>query len=345
MSESAVALTLLGGESPTKTWDELMLQDVWAMSEVPHGDLSTAHRGGRHHLIWGGIHQPFLRDGAKLWARSILTNLSFHSVHRYIQSIIAFSDWLEANRPNASSAREITREVLLDYHLHVMTFKYARSTQSARIGDLNRLLNDSILAGHLPGLPATARFDRREIPQVPRSAPKIIIDEQVAAQASEEERLAKLRLHHRTIVEVMLDTALRISSCVCLGRDCIRHDGAGQPYLLYWNVKGKRERMVPISQRTEATVRASAGSGCAASSQQHIPLPRAPASEGQVRSPSPSDLLASAQRVARAGRPHRRKRHGAGPASARLPTSRRRLDDQSRRIDVRGATDSRSHLP
>ena len=123
MSAAPVLRSVPGGVS---AWDSLMHRDEWRMDEVPNGDLSANHRGDRQRLRFERISQPVLRHAAKCWARDRLAGSSFATVVRYITSIAFFSEWLVSSGVAVCQPGDLTREQLMDYHLHVTTSELSK---------------------------------------------------------------------------------------------------------------------------------------------------------------------------------------------------------------------------
>jgi site-specific recombinase XerD len=249
MSAAPVLRSVPGGVS---AWDSLMHRDEWRMDEVPNGDLSANHRGDRQRLRFERISQPVLRHAAKCWARDRLAGSSFATVVRYITSIAFFSEWLVSSGVAVRQPGELTREQLMDYHLHVTTSELSKSTQEARIGDLKRFIEEQRTDG-LRGISVDASYHRNELPRH-RYRPSLAFDDTVFAQLRDEAKLALLPQHHRTAVALLSETGMRISSIITLDFDPI-HYLSRQPCIRFFNVKQRRERLIPISDGAEREVR------------------------------------------------------------------------------------------
>jgi hypothetical protein len=78
----------------------------------------------------------------------------------------------------------------------------------------------------------------------------------VFAQIVDPAKLALLREEHqRTIILLLAFTGFRVSSVITLPRDALTHGPDGQPYVRYWNVKLRREAMLPIPTTLEEQLR------------------------------------------------------------------------------------------
>lgn len=110
-----------------------------------------------------------------------------------------------------------------------------------------RLLLEEQAEDGLAGLPRGAVIHRAELPRVGYRLPKALGGE-IFAQWVDPATLALLDgEQHRTIALLLAFTGLRVSSVVTLARDARELGPDGHPYLRYFNVKAKREAMLPIA--------------------------------------------------------------------------------------------------
>ncbi|HUO72473.1 MAG TPA: tyrosine-type recombinase/integrase [Solirubrobacteraceae bacterium] len=108
-----------------------------------------------------------------------------------------------------------------------------------------RLLLEAQREDGLAGLPAGALIHAAELPRVDPGLPRTLPGE-VFAQWIDPAKLALLGEQDRTIVLVLAFTGFSVSSVVTLMRKCLELGSDGHPYLRYFNVKAKREAMLPI---------------------------------------------------------------------------------------------------
>jgi site-specific recombinase XerD len=247
---SARNLTALPGGASHGLWAELWNTDVWWQFDLPNGDLSSTHRGERV-ISFERITQPWLKEASKRWVRSrVLTGTSIGSLSSYMNDLAAFSEWLASQRPDLPGPQALSRAVLEDYMLFVRTEPLKSATRLRRIGTLRMLLDEQRKDGLL-GIPEAAVIHGSELPHVEYQLPKQL-DETVFQQLVDPANLRRLRKEwHRTAVMLFAYTGVRISSVVTLKRDCMTRGTDGHPYLRYWNVKLKREAILPIPPALE----------------------------------------------------------------------------------------------
>jgi integrase len=243
---SGEPLRVLQGGGAPRGWEALWATDVWRQSELPHGDLGSGYRG-EVFIHFERLGQPWLKEAAKRWARArLLGDTAPRTMSHYLVGVRHFSEWLAAHASEVVSPARLSRAVLEDYLLwvrHEPAWKPA--TRGLRILALRLLLEEQAEDG-LAGLPRGAVIHRAELPRVEYRLPKQLGGE-VFARWIDPTNLALLeRERDRTVVLLLAFTGFRVSSVVTLTRDARLLGPDGHPYLRYFNVKCKREAMLPI---------------------------------------------------------------------------------------------------
>ena len=117
---SAEPLRVSSGAAP-RGWEALWQRDVWCQSELPHGDLVSTYRG-EEFIHFERIGQPWLKEAAKRWARArLLADTAPRTMSSYLVGIAYFSEWLAVHAPEVSAPSGLSRAVLEDYMLWVVT--------------------------------------------------------------------------------------------------------------------------------------------------------------------------------------------------------------------------------
>jgi len=243
---TATALRVLDGGGAPRGWEQLWIKDQWRQGELPHGDLASTYRGETI-VHFEHLRQPWLKDAAKRWARARLLGASSpRTMCCYVADLRPFSEWLDDAHGGLAAPALLSRELLENYLLWVRTATtWKAATRSRRIAALRMLLDEQRDDG-LAGLPASARIHAAEVPRVDYRLPKEL-PEKVFAQFVDPTNLAVLeREWHRTVVLLLAYTGLRVSSVVTLPREALQVGPDGHPYLRYWNIKLRREAMLPI---------------------------------------------------------------------------------------------------
>jgi len=241
----AEPLRVIEGGAAPRGWEALWLKDAWGQLELPHGDLASMYRG-EVFICFERIGQPWLKEAAKRWARArLLADTAPRTMSIYIVGVRHFSEWLAGHAPEVCGPSSLSRTVLEDYLLWVRhETDWKPATRNQHLLAVRLLLEEQREDG-LAGLPAGAQIHAAELPRVDNRLPKTLPDK-VFAQWIDPANLALLCERDRTLVLVLAFTGFRVSSVVTLMRKCLELGSDGHPYLRCFNVKAKREAMLPI---------------------------------------------------------------------------------------------------
>lgn len=255
---STPELKLFEGESTRPLWEEIWDQDSWRQHEVPNGDLSSAYRGNRI-INFSRISQPWLKESCKRFSKSrLMTGTAVQSVISYVHDVAAFSEWLATEHAAVDSPARLNREILEDYLAFVAMSDTKPATKSRHAASVKNLIEEQREDG-LRGIPASAKILPREIHwrgKTEYALPKKQIDDTVFEQLVDAKNLSLIPLRHRTLILVLADTGMRLSSVLSLKRDALTYDHGGAPYLKYTNVKYGREAAIPVSDRLRNQLKA-----------------------------------------------------------------------------------------
>jgi site-specific recombinase XerD len=246
------AVHLSDAEVSAGGWQRLWDRDQWHERELPH---AAERSGSGASLHFEGLQQPWLKEAAKRWARArLFAATAPQSIQDYLIALRAFSRWLAAHAPHATTPAMVSRELLIDYLLFVRTGDLAPATQQLRIGTLRAFLTEQREDG-LTGLPPTAVIHGPEIPNREYRLPKQL-EPGVFDQFLDPANLALLaNEQHRTIVLLLATTGLRVSSVASLARDALEIGSDQHPYLRYRNHKLRREAVLPIGSTLTEQIR------------------------------------------------------------------------------------------
>lgn len=183
-----------------------------------------------------------------------LANVKFETIQRYHYSLKHFYSFLEESNIQLFDFSD------LDYnHIRLLLHylkqgELSNSTQNLVIAALKRLISIG-RSFEEPGFPTTEIFDGREsralrvqeeytTEYIPDSVMKDIED----ALKVEENILLK------SLLEIIIDTGLRISEVLNLKTDCITLDFKDKPLLKVYSKKTDSERYIPASNRVKNAV-------------------------------------------------------------------------------------------
>jgi len=178
-------------------------------------------------LIDAFCDQVWLQDG-----------LAASSLASYRRDLSAWSAWLE---------RHAHRSLLAAERTDVEAFLAAQFQSKAKIASINRRLSTLRRFYRLHAAQATMAADptlRVKSPKLPRSLPRNLSEDQVAALLSAPDTETPLGLRDRAMLETLYATGLRVSELVGLKLSQVSLD-MGVVRVLG---KGNKERLVPLGE-------------------------------------------------------------------------------------------------
>jgi integrase len=205
------------------------------------------------------ISQPWLREGAKRWARHRLAlNHAFNTVIGGVLSLKRFSAFLDSCQPPVSAPSQVDRALLERYLAWLRTLPLAESTKSHTRVFLRQFLEENRRQCWVENINADAVLYHDEVTSRNEFLPRFIA-EPVMAQLESEANLAKLSPSFRHLVVVITETGLRAGDACALNFDSLVADSAGWPCLRFYCSKMRAEQLVPLSARAVEAVRAQQG--------------------------------------------------------------------------------------
>ncbi|MGA4844728.1 tyrosine-type recombinase/integrase [Streptomyces sp. G45] len=227
--------------------------------------VAFGHRGS---LVFTAIHQPWLRETAKRWARDYLSKVRSKSAsshaQQHLHGLAKLSDTLRA-RPDRGMDKAALARADIENFLNRMSFLEANGQMSAltRIAYISKARN--VLRegramgltrpdGPLAGLPDDFVITRHDVPKPPEPSEEgqdlpAEVMRQLGAHLDSFEAMTCYEI--RLSVELLMDTGRRPEEICRLDLNCLTRDGQKKPVLLYNNWKEQRiGRQLPIHEPT-----------------------------------------------------------------------------------------------
>jgi len=254
VSGRTVGAEPIGLPSDAGTLEGPYAADTWWAEEL-------GVRAGRDRatLSFVAISQPWLRQGAKRWARHRLAlNHAFNTVIGGVLSLKRFSAFLDSCQPPVSAPWQVDRALLERYLAWLRPLPLAESTKSHTRVFLRQFLEENRRQRWVEGIGLDAVLYHDEVTARNEFLPRFIT-EPVMAQLESEANLAKLSPSFRHLVVVITETGLRAGDACALAFGSMVADSAGWPCLRFYCSKMRAEQMVPLSARAVEAVRAQQG--------------------------------------------------------------------------------------
>ncbi|MBW8800177.1 MAG: site-specific integrase [Streptomyces sp.] len=227
--------------------------------------VAFGHRGT---LVFTLIHQPWLRESAKRWARDYLSKVRSKSTashaQQHLHGLAKVSDTLRARPDRGMDKSELSRADIENF-LNRMAFleangRFTTNTRATYVRMARNVLKQCRVMGltrpegPMAGLPDDFVITRLDVPKAPGPSeegqdlpPEVM--RQLCSHLDSFEAMTCLEI--RLSVELLMDTGRRPEEICRLELNCLTRDSQGKPVLLYNNWKEQRiGRQLPIHEPT-----------------------------------------------------------------------------------------------
>ena len=239
-------------------WDNEYPRDVWDRNRL-------GVTGRMRYLDFRDIVQPGLRDLIKRWCRQRLTTkgLDFNGVAKDLLAMRHLSASLAKRRPS-SDADCLDREFLEEWFVDMAVLTNPRtgapishSHRKAMLSAVSVLLRDNHRYGWHTEVPATAHVHSDDFPRQGELLARAIPESAMRAIEAPGALAMMSRPEYRLITRLHIETGMRNTDIRHLAHwRFLSRDGAGNPYLLFYNSKIGREAVVPIGESLADELRA-----------------------------------------------------------------------------------------
>jgi len=238
-------------------WEVEYPKDIWRLDRLPGLTTNAGRPNPRNRLRFDRILQPWLRTLVKRWSRLRLSSgLAVGTVVNDVTSLTRFSTFLTEALPEVDGLAGLDRAVLERYLAWLATCGLGPGPREDAVTGVGMFFQAVRQHDWDPSLPTTAVFFTGDLPPRPARVSRRLA-EHVMTQVEAPANLDRWpTLEGRLVTVILIQCGLRATDACTLGFDCLIHDGAGAPYLRYFNHKMRREAAVPIDPDLEAQIRA-----------------------------------------------------------------------------------------
>jgi integrase/recombinase XerD len=218
-------------------------KDIWDMRVM---GLALNRTATGYILNFTLISQLWLRELTKAFMKY---NSAVHSPSDCISKLTAlrtFSQFLAQFHPHCS-ARDLNRELIVEYISYVRALSLALSTQLHRLIQLRTFLETCAYHLNKEELPRERLIFDEDLPKQPKATPRDIPDEVLEQLREHLDVLPTTILRMTTI---LLECGMRISELCSLPLDCLINDDRHEWYLRMYQIKGKQEHVIPLINET-----------------------------------------------------------------------------------------------
>lgn len=230
-------------------WDHEYPRDVWDRNRL-------GITGKTRYLDFRGIVQPGLRDLVKRWCRQRLTakGMDFNGVAKDLLAMRHLSASFAKRHPGKDIG-QLDRGFLEEWFVDVSTLRNRRtgspisnSHRKAMLSAVSVLLRDNHRYSWHCEVPITANVHPDDFPRQGEFLPRAIPESAMRAIEAPGALAMMSRTEYRLITRLHIETGMRNTDIRHLVHwRFLSRDGAGNPYLLFYNSKIGRDAVVPIA--------------------------------------------------------------------------------------------------
>ncbi|MGO5073179.1 tyrosine-type recombinase/integrase [Clostridium sporogenes] len=221
-------------------------KDIWDLRKLGY-EINKA--SSHYKLNFNKIRQKWLKNTAKIYLKY---NLSKNSVANTINKLVAlnhFSIFLYENYP-LIKAPNIDRTVIINYLAYISSKNISSNSKNQYVISLRNFLEVCGKQGW-GDITSKPLIYNEDLPQRTEKQPRFI-PESVLNQLNE--HLEELPLYIMRMVLIIQECGMRISELCTIPFNCLEQDSTGDWFLLYYQIKTKKEHRIPITNEIVAII-------------------------------------------------------------------------------------------
>lgn len=234
------------GYVPTVDPETEYEKDIW---DIRNLGIAKGLGTSTHKLNFFYITQPWLRQGAKHYIRYSLSMFAFGTCLNKLQSLRAFSYFLNDNYPSIKP-NQINKKIMRQFVTDIKEMDLSDTSKGHYLSGVKNFLELSAEEGWAD-TPKIVLIDRHSIPRQDININPRFIPLEVVKQLNH--NLDYLPPPVIRMVLVIQDCGMRVSELCQLKFDCLTQDTEGDFFLHYYQFKMRKDHTIPVS-RELATV-------------------------------------------------------------------------------------------
>lgn len=179
---------------------------------------------------------------------------TFETLHRYNAALKRFFVFLNEYKINLKKLEDMTHQMTEMYVFYLQQQHIANSTSAIAMSALKWVVGFGTYFDY-EGFPDHELFDGDEYQALKtedilktRYIPDTVMKQIECALRKE------VNINIRCLIEIFIDTGLRLSEGLVLSKDCITEDFTGKPIMFVYSKKNETERFIPVSGRVKRAI-------------------------------------------------------------------------------------------
>lgn len=220
--------------------EEMFEGDIWDIRVLGLEEKSN----GNYTLTFSEIEPDWLKIATKKWIKHKSSNTAGSTLLGYLVGIRKFSKFIMARHPHLLS-EDIDRDLVVEYFNYLLIEKLSASVRNNYISHLKLLLEASIRFNWLELTKETLIYPE-DYPKIPKHIPRYIPETVIQQMRDKYHALPQTVI---CMIEVLLNTGMRVSELRLLKINCIEQDNTGTYWIKINQEKMKKEIFIPIDKK------------------------------------------------------------------------------------------------
>ena len=220
--------------------EEMFEGDIWDIRVLGLEEKSN----GNYTLTFSEIEPDWLKIATKKWIKHKSSNSSGGTLLGYLCGIRKFSNFITEQHPHLIP-QHIDRALIVDYFNYLLVQGIAASTRNRYVSHLKLFLEASLRFNWLNLTKETLIYPE-DYPKTPKHIPRYIPETVIQEMRDKYHVLPKPII---CMVEVLLNTGMRVSELRLLRINCIEQDSTGTYWIKIYQEKMKKEIFIPIDKK------------------------------------------------------------------------------------------------
>lgn len=225
-------------------------KDIWDRRMLPISIDKINPTQGEYTINFTGIRNTYFKKLIKRYCKLKLNVYSYSYVVDVARILKEFFNFIIDYDSNIKRLKQVRRLEVEGYLSHINSKNHSPNTVIGKLSIIRTFLED-ITRFDWEDIPSTILIYNEDYPKETRATPRYI-DDYVLEQLNS--KIDKLDKTTATMVMIIQECGMRISELCTLKKGCVITDSEGDYFLKYYQLKMKKEHIVPISRDLAALI-------------------------------------------------------------------------------------------
>lgn len=226
-------------------------KDVWDRRKLTLSEDKVNLTQHEYQINFSRIQNRYFKKEIKRYCKLKLNTVSYSYVIDIARILGFFFNFITKNYPNVNRIKQIKRIEVENYISEINNKGYSPSTVIGQISIVKTFFED-ITKFDWEDQPRRILIYHEDFPRESKATPRFI-DDFVLEQLND--KVDKLDQTTAAMVLIIQESGMRISELCTLEKKCVITDSEGDCFLRYYQIKMKKEHIIPISRDLAALIK------------------------------------------------------------------------------------------